>query len=64
MGFYTSKSFLPKVSAASKGGSCACKTSLPALHGTVRRKRKRRRERERERERESSNKVSFFKTRC
>lgn len=35
MGFYTSKDFLPKVSAASKPGMCKCKSQLPALHGTV-----------------------------
>lgn len=41
MGFYTSKSFLPKVSKASKessGGSCPCKTNakfLPKMHGNV-----------------------------
>jgi len=34
-GFYTSKDFLPKVSAASKPGMCLCKSSLPSLHGTV-----------------------------
>eukprot|EP01112_Ceratiomyxa_fruticulosa_P008541 TRINITY_DN2215_c0_g1_i7.p1 TRINITY_DN2215_c0_g1~~TRINITY_DN2215_c0_g1_i7.p1 ORF type:complete len:1034 (-),score=228.67 TRINITY_DN2215_c0_g1_i7:141-3242(-) len=49
-GFYTSKDFLPKVSAASKPGMCACKggdangacedsssstPSLPSLHGRV-----------------------------
>jgi len=37
-GFYTSKDFLPVVSQASKpgiGGSCGCKTRLPALHGVV-----------------------------
>ena len=34
-GFYTSKSFLPLVAKASKPGLCACKSSLPALHGTV-----------------------------
>jgi len=35
MGFYTSKSFLPKVARASKPGMCACKSQLPKLHGTV-----------------------------
>lgn len=37
MGFYTSKSFLPKVAEASKPGICACKSSsqLPKLHGNV-----------------------------
>ncbi|XP_015119974.1 dihydropyrimidine dehydrogenase [NADP(+)] [Diachasma alloeum] len=35
MGFFTSKSFLPRVSKGSKPGMCACKTSLPALHGNV-----------------------------
>jgi dihydropyrimidine dehydrogenase (NADP+) len=34
-GFYTSKEFLPLVSKASKPGMCACKTTLPALHGRV-----------------------------
>lgn len=34
-GFYTSKSFLPLVSKASKGGLCACKSSLPELYGHV-----------------------------
>ena len=34
-GFFTSKSFLPKVAKASKPGMCACKSALPALHGTV-----------------------------
>ena len=34
-GFYTSKSFLPKVAKASKPGMCACKSQLPQLHGTV-----------------------------
>lgn len=34
MGFYTSKSFLPRVSEASKPGVCACKSqSLPHLNG-------------------------------
>jgi dihydropyrimidine dehydrogenase (NADP+) len=35
MGFYTSKTFLPKVAKASKPGACACKSALPALHGNV-----------------------------
>ncbi|KAG6449002.1 hypothetical protein O3G_MSEX005801 [Manduca sexta] len=35
MGFYTSKDFLPLVSKGSKKGLCACKTSLPELHGNV-----------------------------
>ncbi|XP_045463180.1 dihydropyrimidine dehydrogenase [NADP(+)] [Harmonia axyridis] len=37
MGFYTSKSFLPKVSEVSKKGLCACKSSkdLPRLGGNV-----------------------------
>jgi dihydropyrimidine dehydrogenase (NADP+) len=35
MGFYTSKDFLPKVSAASKPGMCKCKSSLPSLYGNV-----------------------------
>jgi len=34
-GFYTSKSFLPKVAKASKAGMCSCKSKLPQLHGTV-----------------------------
>jgi len=35
-GYYTSKSFLPKVSRASKPGMCACKTDkLPEIYGTV-----------------------------
>lgn len=34
-GFYTSKSFLPKVAKASKPGMCACKSELPQLFGTV-----------------------------
>jgi dihydropyrimidine dehydrogenase (NADP+) len=34
-GFYTSKSFLPLVSKASKPGMCACKSSLPELFGRV-----------------------------
>lgn len=36
-GFYTSKSFLPVVSEASKKGLCACKSapSMPKLHGKV-----------------------------
>nr|CAD7201866.1 unnamed protein product [Timema douglasi] len=35
MGFYTSKSFLPAVSKASKAGMCKCKSQLPVLHGNV-----------------------------
>uniref|UniRef100_A0A8W8J4G9 Dihydropyrimidine dehydrogenase [NADP(+)] n=2 Tax=Magallana gigas TaxID=29159 RepID=A0A8W8J4G9_MAGGI len=35
MGFYTSKDFLPKVSAASKAGMCSCKNKLPQLSGKV-----------------------------
>lgn len=36
MGFFTSKSFLPKVTAGSKPGMCACKSSaLPSLRGNV-----------------------------
>lgn len=35
MGFYTSKSFLPKVAKASKPGICLCKSSLPNLKGNV-----------------------------
>lgn len=34
-GFYTSKSFLPKVAKASKPGMCVCKSQLPQLYGTV-----------------------------
>lgn len=34
-GYYTSKSFLPKVARASKPGMCACKSQLPELYGTV-----------------------------
>ena len=34
-GYYTSKSFLPQVSRASKAGMCACKSQLPELFGTV-----------------------------
>eukprot|EP00106_Octopus_bimaculoides_P021562 XP_014789004.1 PREDICTED: dihydropyrimidine dehydrogenase [NADP(+)]-like [Octopus bimaculoides] len=34
-GFYTSKSFLPKVALASKAGMCSCKPYLPKLHGKV-----------------------------
>ena len=30
-GFYTSKTFLPQVSSASKPGMCACKSQLPEL---------------------------------
>ncbi|KAF3427773.1 hypothetical protein E2986_05297 [Frieseomelitta varia] len=36
MGFFTSKSFLPKVAKASKPGMCACKNNeLPSLRGNV-----------------------------
>ena len=36
MGFFTSKSFLPKVATASKPGMCVCKNNeLPSLHGNV-----------------------------
>lgn len=36
MGFFTSKSFLPKVTKASKPGMCACKNNeLPSLRGNV-----------------------------
>ncbi|XP_013417109.1 dihydropyrimidine dehydrogenase [NADP(+)] isoform X2 [Lingula anatina] len=35
MGFFTSKDFLPRVSAASKPGMCHCKSWLPSLHGNV-----------------------------
>jgi len=34
-GFYTSKTFLPKVSKASKPGMCGCKSKLPELYGHV-----------------------------
>jgi len=34
-GFYTSKSFLPLVSKASKPGMCGCKSQLPELYGRV-----------------------------
>ncbi|CAD5111842.1 DgyrCDS1106 [Dimorphilus gyrociliatus] len=34
-GFYTSKSFLPRVSAASKAGMCSCNSQLPSLRGNV-----------------------------
>lgn len=34
-GFYTSKTFLPLVSKASKPGMCHCKQSLPNLYGSV-----------------------------
>lgn len=34
-GYYTSKSFLPKVAKASKPGMCSCKSQLPQLYGTV-----------------------------
>ncbi len=37
MGFYTSKSFLPRVAGGSKGGLCngCCTPSLPLLYGSV-----------------------------
>lgn len=37
MGFYTSKSFLPRVASGSKPGVCACKASqvMPELYGNV-----------------------------
>ncbi|CAL4059259.1 unnamed protein product, partial [Meganyctiphanes norvegica] len=35
MGFYTSKDFLPLVSAASKPGVCSCKSQLPSVKGIV-----------------------------
>lgn len=36
MGFFTSKSFLPKVAKGSKPGMCACRRNeLPSLHGKV-----------------------------
>ncbi|RZF40963.1 hypothetical protein LSTR_LSTR013218 [Laodelphax striatellus] len=35
MGFFTSKSFLPKVALASKTGICSCKARLPRLEGNV-----------------------------
>ncbi|XP_076639688.1 dihydropyrimidine dehydrogenase su(r) [Colletes latitarsis] len=36
MGFFTSKSFLPRVAKSSKPGMCACKSNqLPSLHGNV-----------------------------
>ncbi|XP_042884365.1 dihydropyrimidine dehydrogenase [NADP(+)]-like [Penaeus japonicus] len=35
MGFYTSKDFLPLVTAASKPGMCACKSQLPSVKGVV-----------------------------
>nr|XP_034189546.1 dihydropyrimidine dehydrogenase [NADP(+)] isoform X1 [Osmia lignaria] len=36
IGFFTSKSFLPKVATASKPGMCVCKSNeLPSLHGNV-----------------------------
>jgi dihydropyrimidine dehydrogenase (NADP+) len=35
VGVYSSKSFLPLVSAASKPGMCGCKHDLPKLHGHV-----------------------------
>lgn len=34
-GFYSSKSFLPKVTAGSKPGMCGCKSQLPELYGRV-----------------------------
>ncbi|KAK6179258.1 hypothetical protein SNE40_011661 [Patella caerulea] len=34
-GFYTSKTFLPVVSQASKAGMCSCKSVLPRLNGNV-----------------------------
>jgi len=34
-GYFTSKSFLPKVARASKAGMCSCKSELPQLFGTV-----------------------------
>ena len=34
-GYYTSKGFLPKVSAASKPGMCACKSQLPQVSSAV-----------------------------
>jgi dihydropyrimidine dehydrogenase (NADP+) len=34
-GFYTSKTFLPLVAAASKPGLCSCKSALPRLSGNV-----------------------------
>lgn len=34
-GFYTSKSFLPLVTGASKPGMCSCKSQLPQLYGRV-----------------------------
>lgn len=34
-GFYTSKDFLPLVSAASKPGMCSCKSQLPSIYGNV-----------------------------
>lgn len=35
MGFFTSKDFLPVVSASSKAGMCACKSQLPQMYGKV-----------------------------
>lgn len=35
MGFFTSKSFLPLVSKASKPGMCGCKSKLPKMNGRV-----------------------------
>lgn len=34
-GYFTSKDFLPRVSAGSKPGMCSCKSDLPDLHGRV-----------------------------
>jgi dihydropyrimidine dehydrogenase (NADP+) len=34
-GYFTSKDFLPRVSAGSKPGMCSCKSDLPELHGRV-----------------------------
>jgi len=34
-GYYTSKSFLPKVARASKAGMCSCKSELPEIYGSV-----------------------------
>ncbi len=34
-GFFTSKSFLPRVAKASKPGMCGCKSTLPKLYGNV-----------------------------
>uniref|UniRef100_A0A0P4WBQ1 Dihydropyrimidine dehydrogenase [NADP(+)] n=1 Tax=Scylla olivacea TaxID=85551 RepID=A0A0P4WBQ1_SCYOL len=35
MGFYTSKDFLPQVTAVSKTGMCQCKSQLPEVKGVV-----------------------------